>query len=78
MKASLERIMTENFLEANNAMIALKKIVDAKMATEPALTAAQFGDIRVQENIWSEAMGRYVLAAKQHRGLTITKRMPVI
>jgi hypothetical protein len=77
MRKFLQNVMCENFTEAKQAMTAIREIAEAAKTSGLELSPAHFDDIRLQENIWSEAMGRYVLAAKQHKGLTITKEKPV-
>lgn len=76
MRKFLQNVMCENFTEAKQAMNKIREIANAATASGLELTPAHFDRIRLQENVWSEAMGRYVLAAKQHKGLTITMEKP--
>jgi len=77
MRKILQNVMCENFTEARQAMAAIQEIADAAKASGLEISPAHFDDIREQENVWSEAMGRYVLAAEQHKGLTITEGKPL-
>jgi patatin-like phospholipase/acyl hydrolase len=72
MRKILQSVMRENFKEADEAMIAIRRIAEAGMASGLELTPAHFKNIRQQEDIWCEAMGQYVVAALKHDGLSIT------